>query len=204
MGASAPLGGGSPAAQGLGDEGQHERVVHTTPTSAEGAEAGRRQGRHATVTIYALIDPRDGSARYVGQTRSELEVSLAAHVSGRAWGDTPKDTWIRDLVSAGFRPSIQSLAVSDADSADAMEREQIETLVSQGCKLVNVRHNEKDPLVFSGDLAEGSSVQVRLPRWMQLELKTLSQGRRIKRSLNAEIVAALDSYLESQRPKDAQ
>jgi len=156
------------------------------------------------VTIYALIDPRDETTRYVGQTRSDLDVRLAAHVSGRAWGDTPKDTWIRDLMSAGVRPSIQSLAVSDADSADAMEREQIETLVAQGCKLVNVRHNEGNPPVFSGDLAEGSSVQVRLPRWMHLELKALSQGRRIKRSLNAEIVAALDAYLESQRPKEQQ
>ncbi len=55
----------------------------------------------------------------------------------------------------------------------------------------------------NGDM-DTIKLQVRLPRWMQLELKALSQGRRIKRSLNAEIVAALDAYLESQRPKEQQ
>jgi len=55
----------------------------------------------------------------------------------------------------------------------------------------------------NGDM-DTIKLQVRLPRWMQLELKALSQGRRIKRSLNAEVVAGLDAYLESQRPKEQQ
>lgn len=45
-------------------------------------------------------------------------------------------------------------------------------------------------------------IQVRMPRWMRDELNALRQGRRIKRSLNAEIVAGLDQYLTDQHAKD--
>jgi len=50
---------------------------------------------------------------------------------------------------------------------------------------------------------EDIKLTVRLPRWMRDELNAVRQSRRIKRSLNAEIVAILDAHLEGRRGKDS-
>lgn len=37
-----------------------------------------------TGTIYALVDPRDGAVRYIGQTTKTLAERLAGHVANPA------------------------------------------------------------------------------------------------------------------------
>jgi len=51
-----------------------------------------------------------------------------------------------------------------------------------------------------GDMKD-IKLTVRLPRWMRDELNAARQARRVKRSLNAEIVARLDASLLEEKSK---
>ncbi len=76
------------------------------------------------------------------------------------------------------------MQVDDVSLLDGLERACIEHF----CPTLN------NTTVASED-AENLIVTVRLPRWMRDELNAARQGRRVKRSLNAEIVARLDASL---------
>ncbi len=92
-------------------------------------------------TVYTLADPR-GFVRYVGLTTSPLPRRLSTHVrdanSGHASG---KAVWIRELLTAGYRPRIEALEeYEDRARGLSGEREWIQTLRYLGCDLAN--HNE--------------------------------------------------------------
>ena len=63
------------------------------------------------IKIYALIDPRDGVVRYIGQTVQPLYNRLANHVdkARRGKDNTPKSEWIREILACGKRPLIKLL-----------------------------------------------------------------------------------------------
>lgn len=65
-----------------------------------------------TAQIYALIDPRDGTERYVGRTIVDLGVRLSGHLTeARPKSDvySRKVAWLRDLIAAGLRPKVRLL-----------------------------------------------------------------------------------------------
>jgi len=70
--------------------------------------------------MYALVDPRDGRARYVGVTTRPLLARLAGHHSA-ACGRL-RD-WFADLASVGTGPTIVALEWIDGTSRDACEAE---------------------------------------------------------------------------------
>lgn len=53
------------------------------------------------VSIYAILDPGTGRARYVGQTRHALGRRLEQHLyDARRGGQSPRAAWLRSLAEA--------------------------------------------------------------------------------------------------------
>lgn len=59
----------------------------------------------ATGTVYALIDPRDGKPRYIGQTKRPLAERLSGHL-GSTRTQPRVRAWVAELRAAGLRPRI--------------------------------------------------------------------------------------------------
>jgi hypothetical protein len=72
------------------------------------------------VVIYALIDPRDMTARYVGQTRQGLRVRLSEHWSAPCNHELCQ--WRDDLSAAGLRFRIAPITVSSVKLANEAEK----------------------------------------------------------------------------------
>ena len=84
----------------------------------EGAEAGESGRPHVEqrlprFTIYGLVDPRDGSIRYVGRTVDPRE-RLYAHCSSSGCASLggsgkARQDWLRELRGLGLRPTLREL-----------------------------------------------------------------------------------------------
>jgi hypothetical protein len=89
----------------------------------------------ATGTVYALIDPRDGVTRYIGQTTKALPTRLAGHLSSPAPNVA---TWIGELKAAGVVPAIAPLHQNvPAGILLRLEREEITRRLLEGEQLLN-------------------------------------------------------------------
>lgn len=79
------------------------------------------------ITIYALVDPRDGRVRYIGRTSQSLVERLQGHCdyAARYRSQTPLMRWLRELLAAGISPRIRALAVVSDVLADAAEHQYI-------------------------------------------------------------------------------
>ncbi len=88
------------------------------------------------VSIYALIDPRDGRIRYVGKSVNPKK-RLRAHLRDCPLARTHRECWLKGLVDAGLRP--QLIILEECEEALWIEREQfwIAHQLAQGCDLTN-------------------------------------------------------------------
>ncbi len=94
------------------------------------------------IIIYFLIDPRDGSVRYVGQTRNGLQ----RYKDHLRLAETPEwhgmrklYYWIRSLQKKGLQPELR--VVEYLDNVDQLDEAEIywgELCKSLGCPLTNV------------------------------------------------------------------
>ncbi|MGV9891763.1 hypothetical protein [Streptomyces sp. NPDC003395] len=86
-------------------------------------------------TVYALIDPRDGATRYIGQTTRTLTVRLAGHLTNPAPKVAP---WVKELADAGMQPDISPLRSNvPVGELLAVEREEITRRLLNGEQLLN-------------------------------------------------------------------
>ena len=94
--------------------------------------------KEQTFTIYALIDPRDDSIRYIGMTHNP-DQRLKEHLRGRG-GNSPKRIWINELRQLGLVPTMQPIEKGLSLPA-ALERESflIQHYLNAGNVLVNLR-----------------------------------------------------------------
>lgn len=87
------------------------------------------------MTIYKLIDPRDGRARYIGATVQTLGARLGGHIRdarrGKHW---PVCSWVRELDAQGLRPTIELV---EETLLPSRERYWIESLSKSGYDLLN-------------------------------------------------------------------
>jgi predicted GIY-YIG superfamily endonuclease len=74
-----------------------------------------------TVYIYQLVDPRDGSVRYIGQTIN-MDMRLKAHLNSRN-GNAAKYRWVQELRGLGLLPRIEEICRCQCEDADAIELE---------------------------------------------------------------------------------
>ena len=88
--------------------------------------------------VYGLCDPRDERVRYVGVTRTSLDVRLGCHLRDKDVNHRTK--WIAKLKNEGVTPSIRVLEecpFDDDETLFALEIEWIATLREAGIALVN-------------------------------------------------------------------
>ncbi len=102
--------------------------------------------------VYALIDPRDKTIRYVGISK-DAYVRLAQHLNEV---ENHKRAWLFDLKQQGLQPDIEILetVTSDQDVFSlALEREEywIQSFLEAGARLTNVVGN---PLARHAEIQE--------------------------------------------------
>lgn len=91
-------------------------------------------------TIYHLVDPRDGSVRYVGKTRGPLRRRLSAHLRrGRRRHDGWR-RWLTELAALGQVPAIVPVREVPPRRDKLAEYEAISDAWRSGAKLLNVNH----------------------------------------------------------------
>lgn len=90
-----------------------------------------------TVSIYALLDPRDNAVRYVGKTKMALEYRLASHISSCQRANNHRTNWLRKLLRLGLRPIIQLLEVVLEEEWQDAERRWISQFRDAGARLTN-------------------------------------------------------------------
>jgi hypothetical protein len=86
--------------------------------------------------IYGLIDPRDGTIRYIGKTQQSLQCRLRGHLN--CAGRRHVTCWIRQLKDLGLTPQIQLMAQVDNSRWQELEREFIARGKSLGYRLTNM------------------------------------------------------------------
>ena len=97
---------------------------------------------HHTVTtwiVYALVDPRDGTTRYVGRTVAS-ERRLQQHLQ-EVNINKKKEKWLRDLKRSGLTPDMETLESLECKAVEAERRETrwIRYFLSIGAPLTNIR-----------------------------------------------------------------
>jgi hypothetical protein len=139
------------------------------------AQLREREAQRVRGWIYRLTDPRDGSVRYVGQTRRSLPGRLAEHLSKPT--NNGMDRWFRQLQRAGLAPAIEGIQQVDIEDLLEAESAQIFEHMREGHQLLNGRvpryfsmsevvEAEPDPVtsdmypVFSPDEAKAALLQV--------------------------------------------
>lgn len=88
--------------------------------------------------IYVLFDPKEGVARYVGQTDSP-EKRLLAHQNKAKRSESPLSNWLRALRAKNQAPALMLLESVAREDADAREKFWIWHFETQGANLLNIR-----------------------------------------------------------------
>jgi len=89
-----------------------------------------------TVSIYALVDPRDGRVRYVGKTEKTIEHRLKQHLNNRK-DKTHKQNWFDSLFALGLKPSIVLIEKVSKRNWERNERYWIKYYNDRGFALTN-------------------------------------------------------------------
>lgn len=87
--------------------------------------------------IYELLDPRDGSCRYIGKSKNP-EKRLKQHLSPyQLKKNTPKNAWIKKLKTMGLSPIMRIIAISCETYINNSEIYLIEKYKKNGHNLTN-------------------------------------------------------------------
>ena len=92
--------------------------------------------------VYALLDPRDQSIRYIGMSR-QPEKRLREHMKDT--NHKQKHAWLKELKAQGLEPIVKIVEKAGKDRKQAFSRETywIHHYLEQGALLFNVPHHER-------------------------------------------------------------
>src|SRR3990167_111157 len=94
----------------------------------------------AAFSVYVLIDPRDGSIRYVGQTRNLRQREAAHALPEKAGSDALRAAWVTKLRSLGLFPRLKVISEhASEDAARDAEQAAIRSYHRAGANLFNRR-----------------------------------------------------------------
>jgi hypothetical protein len=92
----------------------------------------RWRGRRGSVDIYALVDPRDMTVRYIGRT-GVGELRLYRHLyTAPSDGNVRKADWLLDLTRTGKEPLMVALTTCSPERATQHERKWIARVLEHG------------------------------------------------------------------------
>lgn len=114
-----------------------------------------------TVSIYALLDPRDKSIRYVGKTSRTLRLRLQCHISDARTGNNHRCKWLRKLSRLSLKPEIILLEETTADHWQSVERFWIAHFKQAGARLTNSTDGGEEQKGASPELRSRLSVALR-------------------------------------------
>jgi hypothetical protein len=92
--------------------------------------------------IYALIDPRDGKPRYVGQTNNVV-TRYSGHLRDTDHCRTAKADWLFVLRILSVKPIMKVLCTVDDNKATTLEYRWIRKLTKRGYILTNRGHDRR-------------------------------------------------------------
>lgn len=149
------------------------------------------------VHVYALIDPREGRARYVGQSVNPA-VRLEAHLASSC--NQGLALWLSELKAAGLAPELRMLESGPREDATSMESKWIEAF---GDDLLNDRRvggrgGGRPGAGRKAPHGETGSRTVRLPLYLWRALDSLAVARRS--TVNALVRDACEGLTLSVRP----
>lgn len=104
------------------------------------------------VTLYVLVDPRNGEIRYVGQTTKTLEVRLKDHTYAR--GDHYRAKWLRLLKRLSLKPIIRAIQQVPPATWESAEQYWIKFFKACGCRLVNTAEGGRGIIGFRPSLEQ--------------------------------------------------
>ncbi|MFD0279815.1 hypothetical protein ACFVHB_38805 [Kitasatospora sp. NPDC127111] len=102
-----------------------------------------------------MSDPRDGTIRYIGQTRQPLPKRREQHIDDPT--NPAMGVWIGILVGQGLEPVIRQVVRVPVDDLDRVEKEQIALHHRRGHPLLNGEHRRRNlkPLMRSEQMLAG-------------------------------------------------
>lgn len=141
--------------------------------------------------VYALIDPRNSSVRYIGKTTGALSARLHGHLHSK--NDDVRE-WVRELAAAGRRPSLRVIRHVPAADLDVAERETIADFAMAGWPLLNrtgiPAQATTDPEVAAQRARRAQSMDAAAADWAEAERQRLVQAE-LDRGCAATASAAL-------------
>lgn len=111
--------------------------------------------RTATGTVYALVDPRDNTIRYIGKTEQPVHTRLGQHL---AYPTNPAmRIWINVLGLQGMSPRSEVVATVPVHRLDIEEQRQIRRHAKAGHRILNspYYHEHVDDLSNGPSVPEG-------------------------------------------------
>jgi hypothetical protein len=96
--------------------------------------------------IYKLIDPRDNSIRYIGQTTKDLKTRYRGHMNDSISQNKNyrKCIWIRKLVKLGILPIIELIEEVELQNLDEREEYWIKFYKDMGINLTNTLNSKNE------------------------------------------------------------
>jgi hypothetical protein len=151
------------------------------------------------IHVYGMVDPRTKEIRYVGQS-DNIKRRYGAHL--KASHSIGLKSWIDDLTLEGENPLLIILETAEMSEASARELHWIETLRSQGHRLINsirpmclVNQRKEVP----EDNMTEVKLTLRLPSTLHKALEQMAEAG--DRSINAQIVHLLRQATKAQQGK---
>jgi hypothetical protein len=156
-----------------------------------------------TAEIYALLDPRCGSVRYIGKANNSAE-RLQSHLRDARRRKTPVYCWIGKLASLGVAPTIRVLRTVPRDEWPAAEREEIAAAKHRGDRLLNLAEGGDQPYcpleVRQANGARAARFIHDHPQRKRIWALKRSIGQRLKQGLVSESAKAMLRLAASKAP----
>lgn len=144
--------------------------------------------------IYALIDPRDNTPRYVGQTTNLLHRRLAEHIKYATNRRTR--AWVSELQANGLLPEIRSLEEVDSSLLNERECHWVDTYRAAGIDLMNVAPLDPVKPRRIGVDTQKKQISLGLPTELLLKIEQIAkyERRTTPRQIEHFLTQAIDEY----------
>ena len=157
------------------------------------------------IHIYALIDPRTDTLRYVGMTSRSPIIRFKEHIDRRKSSHT--GNWIRSVLDDGYVPEMEIIEIVTDDNWQSAERFWISYFRYIGCNLTNQTDGGElgGPQIVSDETRRKRSERMKGHRMSQESIEKMrasKTGKHLPEGQSARISALHKGRKRSQETKD--